>query len=66
MIDIHGNTVRNLASVRVVTEKEAEYRRETLKLNRNRLLRLGLTLSAPHACDCCRMADHEYAPEDYL
>lgn len=60
---IHGEPVKDLASAIIVSVAKGKFLVETLRLNKNRLTRLGL--DPCFACDCCRMADHEYQPEDY-
>lgn len=60
---IHGEPVTDIASVKIVSVATGEFLVETLRLNKNRLTRLGL--NPGFACDCCRLAAHEYEPEDY-
>lgn len=64
MNDIHGEPVRNLAAAQIVSANEAARRVETLRINRNRLRRLFGDDMARLACDCCRLPEHEYQPED--
>jgi hypothetical protein len=65
LLTIHGEPVRDIRTARIVSNAEARRRVETLRLNQNRLRRLFGDHMVSLACDCHRLADHEYQPEDY-
>ncbi len=65
LLTIHGEPVRDIRSARIISDAEARGRVETLRINRNRLRRLFGEHMVSLACDCCRLPDHEYQPEDF-